>query len=593
MDRAKIREASEALERHMGLGNTRAANDAAKLLCAADVQDPQLLSRIIDALFQLDDLGDVQALLEAYRGALTPRLQIHQLELKWRTQVHPDLLVEERNLLIKFPERVVLKSRYLSKLLQLRRIDEAKEFVGICGLTTSRTIYCPLRLSLCIAMGWNTEITDIADIVFRKQSALFNPQIKKTVAQSVVAAGGRAGTLSKIPESVVFFVNSELVPERMSEVNLKIKLGIARGDWSAVKMLLARYPEASQSAQFTHGEIWLRAHLGDIAGAKSVFQAKKHHFNYKAIKRACRVGELVKIDSRRLPVKAEIRLLTVVRNEAQRIPWFLNYYRALGVERFIFIDNGSADTTRDKLLTQPDVHVFFADSSYSEAGSGMVWINHLVDRIGRRGWNLYADVDEALVFPGCESDGLDYLTGYMEQQGHEALPSFMIDMHARRGFGAEKTAMSCMDYEEAYPFFEARFAFHNNGVAPFYSVAGGGRRWMLTDKSQQAKTPLIRGGRNIKFLSSSHIISPAVMSDVSSALLHFRMTDQFVAEIENDITHNQRGRECTARQWGYLDRAIAQDRRPHATKTERFYENSDSLVRLGLIGAPPRYFGRS
>ena len=116
---------------------------------------------------------------------------------------------------------------------------------------------------------------------------------------------------------------------------------------------------------------------------------------------------------------------------------------------------------------------------------------------------------------------------------------------------------------------------------------------MFADKSQQTKTPLIRGGRNIKFLSSSHIISPAVISDVSSALLHFRMTDQFVDELKNDITHNQRNPNCTARQWGYLHQAIAHDRRPHAIKAERFYENSDSLARLGLIGAPPRYFGRS
>lgn len=577
MDSVKTREALEAFERHLGLGNARAANVTAKLLCSADIQNPQLLSRMIDALFPFDDVGDVQALLEAYRGALTFRLQVQQLELKWRIQLHPDLLVEERNLGIKFPQKVVLKYRYLSKLLLLRRIDEAKEFVGICGLTTSRKVYCVLRLDLCIRLGWTTEIIEIADIVFRKQSALFDPQTKKSVALKVVRATGQAGTLSKIPESVVFFVNSELVPERVYDVNLKIKLEIVRGNWSVVRTLLARYPEASQSATFSHGKAWLRAHLGDIAGAKSVFQSEKHHFSYQALRRPCRVGELVKIDSRRLPVKAEIRLITVVRNEAKRIPWFLNYYRALGVDRFIFIDNGSSDTTRNKLLTQPDVHVFFTDSDYSKAASGMVWINHLVDRIGRRGWNLYADVDEALVFPGCESDGLDYLTGYMERHGHEALPSFMVDMHARRGFGAETTAMNCMDYEEAYPFFEARFAFNNHEVAPFYSVRGGGRRSMFDDKSQQSKVPLIRGGRNIEFLSSSHVISPAVISDVSSALLHFRMTDQFVSELKNDITHNQRGQNCRAREWGYLDQAIAQDRRPHATKAERFYENSDSL----------------
>jgi hypothetical protein len=70
----------------------------------------------------------------------------------------------------------------------------------------------------------------------------------------------------------------------------------------------------------------------------------------------------------------EIRAFLLVRNELVRLPWLLAYYRALGVDRFLVLDNASDDGTAQWLLEQgPDVHVFHTAASFTASGAGMCW----------------------------------------------------------------------------------------------------------------------------------------------------------------------------------------------------------------------------
>ena len=58
-----------------------------------------------------------------------------------------------------------------------------------------------------------------------------------------------------------------------------------------------------------------------------------------------------------------VLLFSVIRNERPRLPFFLDYYRKLGVEHFCFIDNQSNDGTADYLKSQEDVSLWHADGS--------------------------------------------------------------------------------------------------------------------------------------------------------------------------------------------------------------------------------------
>lgn len=78
-------------------------------------------------------------------------------------------------------------------------------------------------------------------------------------------------------------------------------------------------------------------------------------------------ANLEKRDDRSLsPKPDEILLFSCVRNERARLPYFIQYYRALGVERFLFIDNASNDGSLEFLLAQPNTHVFYTGGSYAK-----------------------------------------------------------------------------------------------------------------------------------------------------------------------------------------------------------------------------------
>ena len=69
-------------------------------------------------------------------------------------------------------------------------------------------------------------------------------------------------------------------------------------------------------------------------------------------------AELVRRDARHIGTdRDEIRLFAVIRDETLRLPYFLEYYRQLGVARFFFIDNLSKDGSGEYLLQQPGCHV--------------------------------------------------------------------------------------------------------------------------------------------------------------------------------------------------------------------------------------------
>src|SRR5689334_2342449 len=100
--------------------------------------------------------------------------------------------------------------------------------------------------------------------------------------------------------------------------------------------------------------------IGDAAS--SLHAVRLLHMAYAA-------PSLVRVDKKPVPAgKNEIRLFVAARNERLRFPYFLKYYRELGVDRFFVIDNGSTDGTVPLLTAEPDVHVFRTDAAFRFKG---------------------------------------------------------------------------------------------------------------------------------------------------------------------------------------------------------------------------------
>ncbi|HEY3596952.1 MAG TPA: glycosyltransferase family 2 protein [Paraburkholderia sp.] len=291
-------------------------------------------------------------------------------------------------------------------------------------------------------------------------------------------------------------------------------------------------------------------------------------------------------------------LIMTVHNEAHRMAFFLSYYKALGFEQFIVLDNESTDGLRSLLENEPGVSVFAAKGSYKNSRFGNDWINKVLSKYCSGKWILYVDADEFFVYPHSDTKNIVELTAHLAHKRQRSMNSLMVDMYSDRKASAnrcrpgENPAQVCPLYD-AYGYqtrFDARSrtAWTKGGVRGriFFEDVWAG--------PALNKTPLVFWKRPYAFLKSSHQLWPAHLNQpasqsgnaMTSALLHFK----FLADI-NDKLHAESVRQQHTSEYGaYTDQLHAKREEPDfvGAPTAR-YEGWRSLLRDKLIASDDEF----
>lgn len=122
-------------------------------------------------------------------------------------------------------------------------------------------------------------------------------------------------------------------------------------------------------------------------------------------------------------------LMTMGRDENPRIPYFLEYYRALGIDHFLFVDNQSESPMADVLTGQADVSLWHTDEGYAETRYGVDWMNALLSRYAVGHWTLTVDLDEFFVYPFMETRSYGDLIAMLEDLDKLSMFTTMVDMY--------------------------------------------------------------------------------------------------------------------------------------------------------------------
>ena len=329
-------------------------------------------------------------------------------------------------------------------------------------------------------------------------------------------------------------------------------------------------------------------------GLMSVYQLRLRR-QYLLARAFRRGSQLTAVANRMAGVRAQpILLFSTMRNERVRLPYFLDYYRKLGVDHFLIVDNASNDGTRDYLAQQPDVSLWTTDAGYRQSRFGMDWMMHLLRRHGAGNWCLTVDVDEFLVYPFCETRPLRALTDWLDSAGTRSFSSMILDMYPKGAIHEQPYREGQNPFDIAQYFDSGNYTISRNPTFSNLWIQGGPRaRVFFADRPKKApamnKIPLVKWDPSYAYVSSTHMMLPRGLNLVyetgggekpSGCLLHAKFLDTFALKAEEEL---QRGQHyAQSHEYRAYREGIAQERDLWCNWSEK-YINWRQLEILGLM----------
>ncbi len=249
----------------------------------------------------------------------------------------------------------------------------------------------------------------------------------------------------------------------------------------------------------------------------------------------------------------DILVLSTLRNERVRLPYFLRYYRDLGVSHFLIVDNDSDDGSREYLAEQPDVSLWTTQGSYKRARFGVDWLNWLARRYGHGHWCLTVDPDEFLIYPFSDTRSLRALTDWLDASSIRSFGAMLLDMYPKGTIDAQPYQEGQNPFEIAAWFDSGNYMISRNHKFGNLWIQGGPRaRAFFADRPERApalnKVPLVKWHRAYTYVSSTHSLLPRGLNLVydewggekaSGVLLHAKFLDTFAAKAAEELDRKQ------------------------------------------------------
>lgn len=259
------------------------------------------------------------------------------------------------------------------------------------------------------------------------------------------------------------------------------------------------------------------------------------------------------MDQTRLIRPDDILLYCTQRNEKVRLPYFLDYYRKMGVGHFFFVDNGSADGSLEYLSEQPDVSVWTTRASYRRSRFGADWLNWLQMKHAHGHWTLTVDPDEFLVYPFCDTRPLRALTDWLDASSIKSFSAMLLDMYPKGRLDDQPYQSGQNPIEIASWFDSGNYSLRRNSKYANLWIQGGPRmRVFFKDAPEKApalnKIPLVKWDRRYVYVSSTHMLLPRGLNQVydewggekaSGVLLHAKFLDTFGSKAKEELERGQ------------------------------------------------------
>lgn len=320
------------------------------------------------------------------------------------------------------------------------------------------------------------------------------------------------------------------------------------------------------------------------------------HANVKEMKRRAdrSFPNLTPVYNRTSRIRPGAKLLmTMGRDENARIPYFLEYYRNLGVDHFLFVDNESDTPMADVLAKEEDVSLWHTKESYAQTRYGVDWMNALLGAYAVGHWTLTVDLDEFFVYPFMESRSYKELLSYLTDSEKNSFYTLLVDMYPQGSIADAHVPAGESPLKYA-PYFDKLGYYSIKGGHEDTFVRGGPRLRAFNTENYGAapalnKIPLVKWASRFTYFLSTHVAYPAVLNhahkrnhEPTGALLHFKFVSSFREKIDHAIKHKNHY-NGSAEYQKYLNRLESSENYSLYSPVSALYEGPESLVRANIM----------
>lgn len=290
----------------------------------------------------------------------------------------------------------------------------------------------------------------------------------------------------------------------------------------------------------------------------------------------------------------DLLLFSTLRNEKDRLPYFIDYYRRQGIGHFFFIDNDSTDDSSAYLTGKADVSLWYTSHSYKRANFGTDWINGLLKKYGQGHWCLSVDPDEFLIYPFHDTRPLQALTQWLDESSIKSFSAMLLDMYPK---GAVDEALY-QEHENPFDliayFDSGNYLYRHNKRYGHLWIQGGPRmRCFFANNPEQApalnKIPLVKWDSGYVYTGSTHVLLPRGLNQVystadkshaSGCLLHAKFIKSLIDKTQEELERQQHYAQSA--EYKAYHRTLTHHPSLWCEYSTKF-ENWRQLERLGLI----------
>jgi|GEM_PF-6401428 len=235
-----------------------------------------------------------------------------------------------------------------------------------------------------------------------------------------------------------------------------------------------------------------------------------------------------------------INILCIVKNGAFYIKKFIDYHKEVGVEAFIFLDNGSTDHTLEIVSKYDCVKVLSNKLPYK-----MYWHHFkrfLFEEYGTNCWNLILDIDEFFEGPFNNDISLKELVDYNNKNNYTAVVTHMVDLLPNENILSKERNINFLESHQYY-------STQNLNVKPYRSIIKTNKIYnndinfytngwrdatFAVGEIMLTKHSFIKGDKKLMY-THDHFVDNSTVADYSCILKHYKFHDNFSQYVSDSV----------------------------------------------------------